>query len=307
MAEGGRRVLIATSSFAAMDDTPLRLLEAAGLAAVPNPHRRKLTRSELLELLAEDVVGLLAGLEELDREVLACSHLKVVSRVGSGMSNVDVTAAGELGIAVCSTPDAPVTAVAELTVGAMLAMVRQLPQMSQALHEGVWDKRIGGQLEGKTVAIVGFGRIGRRVGELLTPFRVRLLAVDPYLDGSEVVGVPLLPLEAALPLADIITLHVGGEECLLDEPAFGLMKDGVFVLNAARGGLIDEEALVRALDSGKVAGAWLDTFTDEPYAGPLRAYPNVLLTPHVGSYTDECRRRMETEAVQNLLHALDRA
>lgn len=300
------KIVLGPSSFAEIDKTPLDRLLASGYTIVDNPFKRKLTKPELLDLLTPDVVGIIAGLEPLDREVLERSKLKVISRVGSGLSNVDVQAARELGIEVRSTPNGPTQAVAELTIGALLGLLRMIPLMDQALHRGEWSKKIGAQLEGKTVAIVGFGRIGRRVAELLAPFRVKLLVVDPQVTDDVSAGFERLPLEQALPLADIVTLHSSGEQCLIGARELAVMKSGVVLLNVARGGLIDEEPLVKALEAGKVAGAWIDTFKKEPYNGPLCRFPNVILTPHVGSYTLDCRKQMETEAVENLLHVLQR-
>jgi len=299
-----RKILIGPSSFSEADKTPLMRLLSAGYEVVSNPYKRKLIQEELLHLLTDDVVGLIAGLELLDREVLQKSKLKVISRVGTGLSNVDLAAAKELGIEVYSTPDAPTEAVAELTIGAMLSLIRMIPQMDYALHKGEWVKKIGFQLEGKTVAIIGFGRIGRRVAELLIPFKVKLMVVDPYL-GEEISNYyTKLPLEQALASADIITIHSSGEDCILNEREFSLMKQGVFLLNAARGRLISEEALLKSIENGRIAGAWLDTFQSEPYSGSLCRFPNVILTPHAGSYTQECRKQMEIEAVDNLLSAL---
>lgn len=296
------KILIGPSSFAATDKTPMECLLKAGYEVVDNPYKRKLTKEELLRLLGDDVIGLIAGLEPLDCEVLKSSKLKVISRVGSGLSNVDLTTARELGIAVCSTPNVPTSAVAELTIGAMLSLLRMIPQMDCDLHKGEWNKKIGFQLEGKTILILGFGRIGRRVAELLMPFKVDILVVDPYL--REICAYKKLSLEKALPLADIITIHSSGEKCILEEKGFSLMKKGVFLLNPARGGLISEEHLLKSLENGKIAGVWLDTFQNEPYSGPLSKYQNVILTPHVGSYTHECRKQMEMEAVENLLKIL---
>lgn len=296
------KILIGPSSFAETDKAPLERLLSAGYEVIDNPYKRKLSKNELLILLTSDVTGLIAGLEPLDRDVLRHSKLKVVSRVGSGLSNVDLPAADELGIKVCSTPNGPTAAVAELTIGAMLGLLRMIPVMDQALHNGKWSKKIGVQLEGKSVAIIGFGRTGRRVSELLKPFNVRLLVVDP----SPVTGVVTVSLKEALTEADIVTLHSSGEDCIIGENEISIMKPGVFILNVARGGLISEDALVKFLESGKVAGAWLDTFKEEPYSGPLCRFPNVVLTPHVGSYTLECRKQMETEAVDNLLNVLQR-
>jgi D-3-phosphoglycerate dehydrogenase / 2-oxoglutarate reductase len=296
----GTKVLIGPSSFGEADPAPLDHLAALGCEVLGNPYKRKLTKAELLELLSDRVIGLVAGLEPLDREVLERSALKVISRCGSGLSNVDLQAAKDLGIAVYSTPSGPTDAVAELTVAAILNLLRLFPQMDKDLHDGRWTKRIGRQLADKTVVIVGFGRIGRRVASLLAPFRTRVVAVDPALTERRP-DLLVMPLAEALPQADIVSFHCSGEQCLLGEAELALLKRGAFVLNASRGGIVSESALQRALDEGRVAGAWLDTFEREPYAGPLAAYPQVLLTPHAGSYTEETRRCMEAEAVQNLV------
>lgn len=295
------KVLLATSSFGALDKIPIRKLEEAGFEVMNNPYKRKLKKEELFSLLPE-IEGIIAGLETLDREVMAGSKLKVISRCGSGLSNVDLEGAKELGIAVRSTPQGPVLAVAELTVGCLLSLLRQVSQMDQAMHERKWKKMIGRQLFGMTVAIVGFGNIGRKVAEMLRALGARVIAVDPRLSGM-IEGIPVVKLDEALKQADALTLHCSGEKCLLGEKEFDLMKKGVFLLNAARGSLIDEKSLVSALNSGKVAGVWLDTFWDEPYNGRVCDYTQVILTPHVGSYTVECRKQMELEAVENLIEA----
>lgn len=297
------KVLIGPSSFAEADRSPLARLTASGCEVVPNPLKRKLTKKELSELLDNHVVGLIAGLETLDREVLEKSNLKIISRCGSGLSNVDIAAAGELGIKVLSTPEGPTRAVAELTVGCLLALLRNIPQMNGALHDRRWKKQFGGQIEGKTVAVIGFGRIGRRVAELLSHFGAKIIAVDPA-GPIHKPEVQQMNLKEALQIADIVTLHCDGNSPLLGEREFTLMKKGSYLLNAARGELVDENALIGALKSGKLAGAWCDTFSPEPYQGPLCDFPQVLLTPHVGSYTRECRKAMEMEAVENLLQAL---
>jgi D-3-phosphoglycerate dehydrogenase len=206
------RVLIATSTFGVADATPLDMLRDSGIDALTNPYGRKLARSEVTQLLAEDVVGLIAGLEPLDREILAASHLKVISRVGVGMSNVDLEAARELGILVYSTPDAPTNAVAELTVGALLSLLRDIPAMDRSVHDGGWEKRLGVEVGSRTVAIIGFGRIGQRLAELLTPFGPTIIGVDPRFDETSA-GYPILPLDEALRRADVVSVHVSGDEC----------------------------------------------------------------------------------------------
>ena len=296
------KVLVSTSTFADLDASPLQRLKQSGFDVTLNPHKRKLTKQELLALLP-GITGLIAGLETLDYEVMSQSDLKVISRCGAGLSNVDLEAAKKLGVKVRSTPDAPTHAVAEFTVACLLNLLRMVPQMNEDLHKGKWNKQIGLQLSGKTVLIIGFGRIGRRVAQLLSSFNVRIIIVDPLLNRIDH-PFELLPLDEALALADIIALHCSGEACLLSYREFDLMKQGVFLLNAARGGVMNEKALKKYLDDGKVAGVWLDTFEEEPYTGELSSYSQVLLTPHVGSYTKECRKEMESQAVENLITAL---
>ncbi len=297
------KILIGTSSFAELDKTPLNRLKDTGCCIIDNPYKRKLTKLELMELLEDDVVGLIAGLEPLDREVMEKSQLKVISRCGSGMSNVDLDAANKLGVKVCSTPFGPTQAVAELTITCLLSLLREIPQVNESMHEKKWDKRIGLELCGKKVAIIGYGRIGQRTGKFLSAFDAKVIAVDPeYDDGCD--NVMKMELDQALNMADVIILHSSGDKLLIGEREFAVLKQGVFILNAARGELIDEHALIDALNSGKVTGAWLDTYTEEPYCGSLCDYPQVILTPHIGSYTLECRKQMENEAVENLIAAL---
>lgn len=300
------KILIGPSSFSETDKTPLNRMIAAGYEVIDNPYKRKMTKKELLGLCKDDVVGIIAGLENLDREVLEKSRIQAISRVGVGLSNVDLDAARDLGIRVFNTPDAPTNAVAELTIGAMLGMLRMIPQMDQALHDRQWQKKIGLQLQGKTVVIIGFGRIGRRVAELLSPFGVKILVVDPYVDKSACAGYRKVTLQAALHEADVVTIHSSGHDCIIGENEFTLMKKGCYLLNVARGGIVSEKSLVKAIEDGTLAGAWLDTFEEEPYKGPLCGYRDVILTPHVGSYTAECRLQMENEAVDNLLNYLKR-
>jgi len=297
------KILITTSSFAQLDSAPRLLLDSSEYEIIENPHKRRLTEDEVSELLSKDVVGLIAGLEPLNRKVLSKSNLKVISRVGAGLSNIDLEAADELGIRVRSTPYGPTTAVAEMTLGMLLSLLRGVPKMDRALHEGRWEKMIGFQLEGKSVGIVGFGRIGQKFASLLEPFGVRIFIIDPLME-SEKMQYPVVSLDSVLSSVDVLSFHISGDECLIERDHFSKMKPGVILLNAARGGVVNESALEEALEKDIVGGAWVDTFEQEPYVGPLSKYHNVILTPHIGSYTLEGRRNMETEAVNNLLSAL---
>ena len=301
------RVLIGPSSFAELNSEPLAMLQEAGCEVVPNPYSRRYAKDEIISLL-KGIDGLIAGLEPLDKEVLSSSReLKAISRCGAGMSNVDIPAAQELGIKVRNTPDAPTQSVAEMTVAGLLALLRKIPEMNSSLHAKQWNKQIGTLLAGKTVAIIGFGRIGQRVAALLKPFGVTILAVDPYLDAASQTEYRVVDIGEALSRADVFLLHLAGDDCVLGASEFDSMKSGAVILNAARGSSVDESALIQALDTGKVAGAWLDALPSEPYKGRLCDCQQVILTPHAASYTKECRLEMESQAAQNLIDALNAA
>lgn len=298
-------IAIGPSSFAAQDDTPLKILEEAGIEIIPNPYGRRLTEEEILTHL-EGVDGLIAGLEPLNRRVLSSAPcLRAIARVGIGMSNVEMEAARELGIKVSNTPDGPTEAVAEMTLAAILALIRGILPANTALHAGRWTKRIGRGLRGTEVLLVGYGRIGRRVSQLLRAFGSEIMVCDPFVDQSSVEdGIKLVSLEEGLRVAQVISLHASGSKSIIGKEQFEQMQDGVILLNSSRGELVDEEALIQALESGKVGSAWLDVFCEEPYNGPLTHYDQVLLTPHTSTYTRQCRLSMEMSAVKNLLRDL---
>lgn len=299
-------VAIGPSSFSEEDTTPRHMLEAAGITIKDNPYGRRLKEDEIIEQL-RDCDGLIAGLEPLNRNVLASAapRLKAIARVGIGVANVDFDAAAEFNIKVSSTPEGPIDAVAEMTLAALLTLNRRLLSTNEALHQGKWKKEIGAGLRGAMVMIIGYGRIGRRTGELFSALGARLLVCDPYIEAASLErGERIVSLEEGLAQADIISLHAAGEMCLLGETEFNQMKPGVILLNSARGNLVDELALIRALDAGIVAQTWFDALWQEPYTGPLTGYSQALLTPHIATYTRQCRLDMESAAVKNLLRDL---
>lgn len=299
-------VAIGPSSFAEEDRIPLHMLEAVGATVKPNPFGRRLNETEIIEHL-RGVDGLIAGLEPLNRTVIAAAapRLRAIARVGIGVANVDFAAAAEFGVKVSSTPEAPVAAVAEMTLAALLAIGRRLIPTNAALHAGHWQKSIGFGLAGTKVLLIGYGRIGRRVGELLRAFDAEVLVHDPYIDPATLIhGERMVGLPGGFAEADVVSLHAAGEQCLLGSDAFAHMRPGAILLNSARGGLVDEAALIDALKAGTVAAAWFDAFWQEPYKGPLLDFEQVLLTPHIGTYTRQCRLDMETTAVRNLLRDL---
>ena len=300
------KIALTTSSFAQFSDEPVRLLKDAGHTPVLNPHGRKLTEDETIELV-KGCVGVVAGTEPLTRRVLEAlgPDLKVVSRCGVGMDNVDQDAARELGIAVRNTPLGPTLAVVELTLGLVLNLLRETGRMDRELRAGTWKKRMGFNLKGKKLGVVGFGRIGRAVAEGFAPHGVDIAFYDPFVEASD--GFTKMDLPELLKWADIATLHCSKPKeggYLLGREELAGMKDGAWLVNCARGGLVDEAALFHGLESGKLAGAAVDVFESEPYTGPLTGLDNVVLTPHIGSYAREGRIQMEIDSVKNLLDVI---
>jgi D-3-phosphoglycerate dehydrogenase len=285
------------------------LLRSNGFRVILNPFKRKLKQEEIVKL-ARDCVGIIAGTEPLTKEVLErLPKLKAISRCGAGMDNIDLEVARERGIAVQGTPDAPTQAVAELTIALILNLLRQISFMDKKVHEGAWIKKMGQLLSGKTVGIIGLGRIGRRVAELLKPFGVTILASElkPDREWAGKHGIHLTSLEELLKKSDVVTLHIPytkQNRNLINAEKLKTMRKGAILINTSRGGLINEEALYRFLKNGWLAGAALDTMEQEPYLGPLSELENVTLTPHIGSYALEARVRMETEAAKNLVKML---
>lgn len=310
------KVLITTSSFGAKDKASLDALCDAGCTAVLNPLGRTLTETEIAALLAEHhPVGLIAGLEPLTEAVMqgAVAHLKVISRCGTGLDNVDLPAAKRLGIAVLNTPAAPAEAVAELSLGLILALIRNVVAHDQMVRLGTWTKRMGLLLSEITVGIVGLGRVGRRVAAILRPLGTKVVATDvmPDHDWIAAHGVSLMTLPQLLAASHVVSLHLpyasGDLHRLMNAQRIAAMKPGSFLINTSRGALIDEQAVSDALHSGHLAGAAIDTFEQEPYTGLLLQAPNVILSPHAGSYARATRNRMELEAAQNLVTGLARA
>ena len=299
------KVAVTTSSFAQFSDEPVRLLTGAGLEVAHNPYGRVLTEDEAVMVLS-GCAGVCAGTEPLTAAVFdRLPGLKVISRCGTGMDNVDLAEAQKRGIAVRNTPDAPTRPVAELVLGLALDLLRHISAMDRTMRQGEWKKQTGRLLQGKVLGIIGLGRIGRAVAEMFRFMGCEILYYDPFV--PECSGCTPLPLNDLLVRADIVTLHcpkTADGKPLIGDEEIRAMKDGAYLINAARGGLVDEASLYSALNTKKLAGAAVDVFVKEPYTGPLLELSNVLLTPHIGSAAKEARIRMEVDAVNNLLQAL---
>lgn len=300
------KIAVGPSSFGQASKMAVDILRDAGCKILNNPYGRKLAEDEIIDLL-KDADGLIAGLEPLNRNVLSSAiKLRAIARVGIGIDNIDFDAAEEFGIKVSNTPNGPTDAVAEMTLAAMLGLCRELYQSNTDMHDHLWRKRIGLGLKGTKVLLIGYGRIGHRVSELLEPFGADIMIYDPFLDTDKNRIIERrVSLEYGLRESQIISLHAGGKNVILGEKEFQQMRENVILLNSARGELIEEKALLKALRDGKVYKAWLDTFWEEPYKGELCSCEQVMLTPHISTYTSQCRNSMEVDAVKNLLRDLE--
>lgn len=300
------KVLITTSSFSLGNFAQAKSLHDAGISLEMNPHGRRLSEDEVAELVATDVIAILAGLEPLTDRVLSnAKSLRVIARCGTGLDSVDLQAASRLGIDVFNTPDAPTQAVAELTIAHMLNSLRHISTTDSNMRSGKWTPTMGSLLATKTVGLIGVGRIGSAVAKLAQAFGARVIGFDPVVSSHN--SVELLSLDEVLNQADIVSLHIPINDQthhILNASTISRMKPGSIVVNVSRGGLIDESALHEALKSQHLSGAALDCFEDEPYSGPLLQMPGVYVTAHMGSYARETRDLMEVEASTNLVNGL---
>lgn len=300
------KVLVTTSSFGERENESVAALTAAGISLLFNPYGRRLNEDEARDLFREhDPIGAIAGVEPLTDQVMASApRLRAIARCGTGMDSVDKEAATRRGIRLSNTPDAPAVAVAELTIALILAVLRRVAEADRALRAGTWKALTGGLLGARTLGLVGYGRIGRRVAALARPFGARIVAADPFVDRADV---PILDLDQVLSTSDIVSLHSSGAALRLGNRELMLMKPAAILINTARGELVDETSLLEALRSGRLAGAGLDVFETEPYSGPLTELPGVVLTAHMGSYAAEARSLQEREALANLVADLRRS
>jgi D-3-phosphoglycerate dehydrogenase len=297
----GARVLVTAVPFAAHDRRPLDLLERAGIEYGLNPHNRKLTEDELATLVP-GVDVLIAGTEPITAQVLArADRLRLISRVGIGLDSVDLLAARARGIKIAYTPDAPAAAVSELTIGLMVSLLRSIHRSNEHVHAGGWQRLLGRRLGDLTVGIIGVGRVGRRVLRHLEGFSPRRVLLNDLVTDDRLANgtVQWTTRDALLRESDVVTIHVPLTALTRDmvrrEHLLAMKPDAV-IINTARGGIISERDLHDVLAAGHLAGAALDVFEHEPYAGPLAATDRCLLTAHMGSMAADCRSRMELEA-----------
>lgn len=299
------RILLADS----LDPAGLSIFEQAGVEI------HQLTAEErprLPEILADYDALVVRSATQVTADLLrAGRNLKVVGRAGIGVDNVDVAAATELGILVVNAPTANLMSATEHTFALLLSLARRVPEADASTKAGGWDRKLTGvELQGKTLGVIGFGRIGQRVADRARGFEMKVVAYDPFLDAAAArrLEVDLLPLEELLRRADVVTLHVPMTEQtknLIDRERLALMRKGALLINCARGGVVDEEALLEALESGHLGGAGLDVFAEEPPQDlRLVRHRKVVATPHLGAQTREAQERISLEAAQMVVEAL---
>jgi len=277
--------------------------------------RKGITAEELMEEIKNFNAVIVRGRTKITEAVLsAAPNLKVVGRMGVGVDNIDLEAARSHNVTVVNCPVATTVSVAELTMGLMLSLIRGITKADPGMKSGDWLKKQlrGTELFQKTLGVIGFGHIGETVAKRAMAFDMKVIASDPVRPADEVkaAGAEPVSFEELLKQSDIITMHIPHIKAthhLLDDEAFSKMKDQVLIICAARGGVIDESALLAALESGKVAGAALDVFESEPPGEhPLPLHPNVVATPHIGAQTKEAQLRAGFDILSEVVAALDK-
>lgn len=298
------KVLITTVPFGDKNPLPLDLLESASVDYLINPLNRKLTEDELADMVGDfDVI--IAGTEEITEKVMdRATNLRFISRVGIGLDSVNLIAAEERGIKVSYTPDAPAPAVAELTVGLMLTLLRLVHVSNSEIHDGKWSRFFGRRLSEVTIGIVGAGRIGKQVLKHLEGFGMPRVLVNDIISDFQIdsrLNIEWVSKEQIYRKADVISFHVPltylTKDMVRKEHLLSMKKDAV-IINTARGGIINEEDLYEVMQDGHLSGAAIDVFGFEPYNGRLRDIQRCILTAHMGSMSIDCRTRMEIEATE---------
>lgn len=305
------RLLVTPTSYGKNDTRLKSELEEQVGEVIYNPTGKPLSSAEVAKLLP-GIDGYIAGLDGIDADALeAADRLRVIARYGVGVDNVDLRTAREKGIVVTNTPGANSVSVAELALGLMLALARQIPEAVEAVHQGKWPRYAGLSLEGKTIGILGLGAIGKQLARRLTGFDCRLLAYDPLGDAAvaKELHVELAALDEVLRQADFLSLHLPllpETREMVNEGFLGKMKRGSFLINTSRGEVVDEAALLKALQSGQLRGAGLDAFAAEPPdpKNPLLELPQVIATPHLGAQTDGATSNMGWLAMRDCLAVL---
>ncbi|MDO4322550.1 MAG: phosphoglycerate dehydrogenase [Lachnospiraceae bacterium] len=292
------------------NDAALAPLQAFADELVFNPTGKPLAEEDLIPLL-KDCDGFVAGLDSITARVMeACPNLKVISRYGAGYDRVDIEAAKRLGIKVTNTPGVNAQAVGELAFGLILAAARKIPYLNAQTRNGAWVRSTGMELKGKTLGILGLGAIGKVVANCAQGFGMHVLAYDPYINEAycKEHQIEAVSFEELMSRANVVSLHLpllDSTYHLIDAEAIRLLPDQAIIVNASRGGIIDEDAAYDALRTGKLSGLALDAFeTEPPTDSRLFEFDNVIATPHTGAHTKEATDNMAHASIQNLIDLL---
>lgn len=294
------RVAISPRSFRQTPGRHLELLASSGLETRYPTQDRHLTEDEMVELV-RGCESLIVGIDPVTEQVLQAGPLRLVVKYGSGLDNIDLSAADRLGVRVTSTPGANSRAVAELTIGMLLALARHLVFHDRSVRGGSWERKAGCELAGRRLGVVGYGQVGRRVAHMAGALGMKVIVHDPFVSQAPV---DLVSLEELLRTSDAVSLHVPLTEetrGLVGRRALRTMKPGAFLINTARAGLVDEQALAEALAEGHLGGAALDFIEVTPRGSPLFDHDNFLGSPHAGAATVEAAERAGLAALEEVL------
>jgi len=300
-----KKTVILARSFARAAKDPLRRLEDAGIMVEVKKNLDPENEMVVSDLIG-DAEGVLVGMDRVGEVVLSrCPNLRVVSKHGVGVDNIDLKAAQKYGVVVANAPGTNSVSVAEMAFTLIFSLARKLPHFFEQVKNKEWGATsFGLELEGKTIGIVGFGRIGKTVGQFANAFGMKVLFFDPFIP-ADVSPYQKVTLEQLFREADFITLHAPlSDETreMVNDELLALMKKEAYLVNTARGELINEDALYRSLKENRIAGAALDVFTHEPpFESPLLSLPNVIATPHISSHTREANLKMGNIAAENII------
>jgi len=303
-----RKVLVTATNYSTLCAEAKELLERNGWEVVENMFGRPMTFDELKERVG-DIDGVVAGVDTWNEAVFKLApKLKIISRFGVGVDNIDVETARRFGVKVTNAAGRNANAVAELTIGLLFAAMRRIPMLHHAAQQGIWDRFAGQELIGRTVGLLGFGTIARKVGRKLAGFEVKIVAYDKYpdLDAAKELGVTMVDAETLLRESDVVCLLLPSLEetrHFMNHQTFAAMKDGAYFINTARGALVDEKALYAALASGKLTAAAIDVYEVEPVSAdnPLFRLKNIVTTPHTAAETYETYRAIGLHTAQAIL------
>ncbi len=289
---------------------PVKFLKSQGYEVDLIPQGKKLSEEETVKHAA-DCNAIIAGVMPVSGAVIeAAGKLKIIAEHGVGVNHIDVKAATRKGIIVTNTPGINSDAVADLTIGLFISLARKIPYANQLVRHGQWSTIVGDQVSGKILGIVGLGQIGKKVAQRATGFDMKLLAYDVFHDDefARKWGVTYLPLDEVLAQADFVSLHVpliSETNKMISDRELGLMKPSAYLVNVSRGSVIDEESICRVLKEGKIKGAALDVFSNEPPTGSrLLTLDNVILTPHMGGFTIETLNEVGMICAKNIVDAM---